>query len=175
MHQNNLVVIDSIGKIYNVNFSNGNLIWSKININPFNSQLKIYKNKIYAIDMNNILICYSLKDGKELWKFKTDDTFLKSNKRNSLVIKNDIVYFNNSLGDIVAVNAIKGSLIWQLPTQSSNVYENAFGLKMSDLVISGENIIFSNNRNEFYSFNLINGVLNWKQNINSSVRPIIIK
>ena len=45
---------------------------------------------------------------------------------------------------------------------------------MSDLVISGEDIIFSNNRNEFYSFNLINGVLNWKQNINSSVRPIII-
>ncbi len=174
LHQNNLVVIDSIGKIYNVNFSNGNLIWSKININPFNSQLKIYKNKIYAIDMNNILICYSLKDGKELWKFKTDDTFLKSNKRNSLVIKNDIVYFNNSLGDIVAVNAIKGSLIWQLPTQNSNVYENAFGLKMSDLVISGEDIIFSNNRNEFYSFNLINGVLNWKQNINSSIRPIII-
>lgn len=174
LHQNNLVVVDNIGKIYNVNFSNGDLIWSKMNLNPFNSQLKIYKNKIYAIDMNNILICYSLKDGKELWKFKSDDTFLKSNKRNSLSIKNDVVYFNNSLGDIIAVNAIEGSLIWQLPTQSSNVYENAFGLKMSDLVISGEDIISSNNRNEFYSFNLINGVLNWKQNINSNVRPVII-
>ena len=168
------MVVDNIGKIYNVNFSNGDLIWSKMNLNPFNSQLKIYKNKIYAIDMNNILICYSLKDGKELWKFKSDDTFLKSNKRNSLSIKNDVVYFNNSLGDIIAVNAIEGSLIWQLPTQSSNVYENAFGLKMSDLVISGEDIISSNNRNEFYSFNLINGVLNWKQNINSNVRPVII-
>ena len=51
---------------------------------------------------------------------------------------------------------------------------NLFSLKMSDLVISGEDFFFSNNKNEIYSINLINGILNWKQNINSSVRPVII-
>ena len=45
---------------------------------------------------------------------------------------------------------------------------------MSDLVISGEDLIFSNNRNEFYSLSLVNGILNWKQDINSSVRPVVI-
>jgi outer membrane protein assembly factor BamB len=170
-----LVVTDTLGKISNINFITGDLIWTQTNLNPFNSELKVFDNKIYVIDMNNILICYSLDDGAELWKFSSEDTFLKSNKRNSLVIKDEIIYFNNSLGDITAINANNGSLIWQVPTQSSNIYENAFGLKMSDLVIADQDLIFSNNKNEFYSISLLRGVLNWKQNINSNVRPVIIK
>ncbi len=137
-------------------------------------KINIYNNQIFVVDLNNILRSYNLKDGTELWKFKSENSFLKSNKRNSLVIKNNIVYFNNSLGDILAVNINEGSLIWQTPTQSSSIYENAFSLKMSDLVISKEDLIFSNNKNEIYSINLMSGILNWKQNINSSVRPVII-
>lgn len=172
VEKNFLIITDNIGKIYLVDILSGKLIWSKINPNPFNSQLKIYKNKIYSIDINNILRCFSIKNGKELWKFKSENTFLKSNKRNSLIVDNGIVFFNNSLGDITAVNANNGKLVWQTPTQSSDIYENAFGLVMSDLVIDKGDIIFSNNRNEFYSLNRNNGLLNWKQNINSSTRPI---
>ena len=168
-----LVVTDNIGKIYSVNIQTGNLIWSKTNFNPFNSQVKIYKDKVFAMDINNILRCFSLKNGKELWKFNSENTFLKSNKRNSLIIHDGVIFFNNSLGDITAVNTDNGKLIWQTPTQSSDVYENAFGLIMSDLVFQGENIFFSNNRNEFYSLNKSNGFLNWKKNINSNIRPII--
>ena len=167
--------MDDIGKIYAINPSNGNLKWSKLNKNPFNSQVKINDDKIYTIDLNNILRCFSLKNGEQIWKFNTENTFLKSNKRNSLALKNDVVYFNNSLGDITAVNAKNGSLIWQKPTQSSDIYENAFSLRMSDLVIEGDDIIFSNNKNEFFSINSNNGLLNWKQNINSSVRSIILE
>ncbi len=172
IENNFLVIADSIGKIYLVDTVSGKLIWSKINPNPFNSQIKIYKNKIYSIDINNVLRCFSLKDGKELWKFKSENTFLKSNKRNSLVVDNDTVFFNNSLGDITAVNTNDGKLVWQTPTQSSDIYENAFGLVMSDLIIDKGDIIFSNNRNEFFSINRNNGLLNWKQNINSSTRPV---
>ncbi len=172
VENNFLVIADNIGKIYLVDTLSGKLIWSKINPNPFNSQLKIYKNKIYSIDINNILRCFSVKNGNELWKFKSENTFLKSNKRNSLIVDNETVFFNNSLGDITAVNADNGKLVWQTPTQSSDIYENAFGLVMSDLIIDNEDVIFSNNRNEFYSLNRNNGLLNWKQNINSSTRPI---
>ena len=174
LKENNIVVIDSMGKIYNINFKTGDLIWSKKNINPFNSQLKIYRDKIYAIDMNNVLRCYSIKNGDELWNFSSEDTFLKSNKRNSIAIKDDSVFFNNSLGDIIAVDSEKGILLWQTPTQSSAIYENAFGLRLSDLVISGQDLLFSNNKNEFYSLSLANGIVNWKQKINSSVRPVVI-
>ena len=169
---NTLIIFDNLSKIYAVNLITGNLIWSKRNKNPFNSQIKVFNNKIYAIDMSNILRCYSLLDGSEKWQFKSEDTFLKSTKRNSLIISDDKIFFNNSLGDVIAIDAKSGLLLWQIPTQSSLIYENAFNLVMSDLVSDNKNIIFSNNRNEFYSLNMINGFLNWKQKINSSVRPI---
>ncbi len=169
---NTLVVFDSLSKFYAIDLITGNKIWSKKNKNPFNSQIKIFDNKIYAIDLSNILRCYSLKDGSEIWNFTSEDTFLKSTKRNSLIISDGKVFFNNSIGDIIAVDTKKGSLLWQIPTQSSLIYENAFSLVMSDLVSDKRNIVFSNNRNEFYSLSTNSGILNWKQKINSSVRPI---
>ena len=82
---------------------------------------------------------------------------------------------NNSLGDISAIDADQGTLLWQIPTQSSEIYENAFNLTMSDLVAKNNDLIFSNNKNQFFSINLVNGVVNWKQEINSSVRPVFIE
>jgi len=172
INDNTLVVFDNLSKFYAINLTTGNIIWSKKNQNPFNSQIKIFDDRIYAIDLSNILRSYSLKDGSEIWNFKSEDTFLKPTKRNSLIVNDGKVFFNNSVGDIIAIDAISGSLLWQIPTQSSLIYENAFNLVMSDLVSDKKNIIFSNNRNEFYSLNTINGFLNWKQKINSSVRPI---
>ena len=61
---------------------------------------EFYRDKIYAIDMNNVLRCYSIKNGDELWNFRSEDTFLKSNKRNSIAIKDGNVFFNNSLGAV---------------------------------------------------------------------------
>ena len=145
----NLAVFDNISKFYVIDLATGNLIWSKINKNPFNSQIKILDDKIYSVDMNNILRCISLIDGTEIWKFRSENIFLKSLKRNSIIIKDNKVYLNNSIGDIVAINAENGALIWQTPTQSSIIFENAFDLILSDLVAEGEDLIFSNNRNEF--------------------------
>ena len=172
-HDRFLIIIDNISKLYVVDYNTGNLIWSKKNKNPFNSQLKIFDNKIYAIDLNNVLRCFSLTSGSELWNFKSENTFLKSNKRNSITIIDNRIYFNNSVGDIIALNSLDGSMLWQMPTQSSDIYENAFSLVVSDLVARGNELFFSNNRNEFYSMNLSNGLINWKQDINSEVRPVI--
>ena len=167
-----LIVFDNISKFYAVNLENGDLLWSKKNKNPINSQIKILDDKIYSVDMNNIIRCVSLIDGSEVWKFKSENIFLKSPKRNSIIVKNNRVYLNNSIGDIIAINAQNGSLLWQTPTQSSLIYENAFDLIISDLVANQDNLVFSNNRNELYSLNLNNGLINWKQDVNSSVRSI---
>ena len=147
IHENSSIIFDCDGVLLDSN---------KIKI-------KVFKDKVYSVDLNNVLRCFSIIDGSEIWNFKSENTFLKSNKRNSLIIKNDIVLINNSLGDISAINANDGSLIWQLPTQSSDIYESAFNLIMSDLVSINNDLVFSNNRNEFFSINLTNGVVNWKQ------------
>ena len=171
--KNTLIVTDNITKYYALDINNGDLLWTKNNIAPFNSQIKIYKDRFFVIDFENVLRCFSIKDGKELWKVGTEKPFIKSQKKLSLVIVNKVIYFNNSIGDISAVDADKGTLLWQTPTQSTQVYEDAFLLKTSDLVADSESIIFSNNKNEFYSLDLKTGNLMWKQKINSNVRSTI--
>ena len=44
------------------------------------------------------------------------------------------VFFNNSLGDISAVDIETGNLLWQSPTQNTSIDENGFFLKISDLI-----------------------------------------
>lgn len=166
-----LIVVDSISKYYAINLNNGQLIWSKNNIAPFNSQVKIFNDKFFVVDFENILRCFSVNDGKEIWNFKTEKSFIKSQQKLSLVIKNNRVIFSNTLGDISSVNIDNGNLIWQTPTQSSDIYENYFSLKNSDLISEKNTIYFSNNQNEFFAIDQRNGVIKWKQNLNSNLRP----
>ena len=170
-----LIVADNLAKYYAMNIKTGELIWTKTNVAPFNSQIKIYDDKFFVTDLDNVLRCYSIKDGSELWNVKTDTAFIKSKKKLSLVILNDNIYFNNSIGDISAVDIKTGNLIWQTPTQSSLIYEDSFLLETSDLIADDDSILLSNNRNEFFSFSANTGALNWQQKINSNIRPTLIE
>ena len=169
-----LIVADNIAKYYALNINTGELLWSKNNSAAFNSQVKVYRNMFFAIDFENILRCYSIKDGTELWKIKTEKTFINSQKKLSLVIVDNKVYFNNSIGDISAADIESGNLIWQVPTQSSEIYEDTFFLKTSDLIADNNSILFSNNKNEFFSLDINTGILNWKQKINSNLKSTLV-
>ena len=169
-----LIVADNIAKYYMLDINSGNLIWSKSNLAPFNSQIKIYENKFFIIDLSNTLRCFSLKDGNELWNIKTENSLIRSQKKLSMVIIDNIIYFNNSLGDISAVDITKGELLWQLPTQSSLIYESAFSLETSDLISDKEYLYFSNNKNQFFSIDIKTGSFNWENKINSNLRSTLI-
>ena len=168
-----LIITDNLSKYYAVDLKNGELLWSKTNLTPFNSQIKIYKDKLYIVDYENILHCFSIKNGNRIWSYQTDNFFVKSKKTLSIIIENEKVIFNNSIGDITALDANKGFLLWQTPTQNSLIYADSASLITSDIVLEKDSIFFSNNRNEFYSVNKNNGFLNWKQKINSNIRPVI--
>ena len=84
-------------------------------------------------------------------------------------MKNNNVYFTNSLGDLTAIDIDNGSLKWQISTQNSNIYEEIFNFKTSEIIAGNKSILFSNNKNEFYSIDQISGIINWKQKINSSM------
>ena len=174
IHKNILIVTDSVAKYYAINLETRNIIWSKNNIVPFNSEIKIKDGFFYTVDYKNILRSISIKDGLEIWNLKTEESLTKSNTKISIVIKNENIYFNNSIGDITAVDLESGQLIWQLPTQSNNISKSAFQLSNSRLVINENSILFSNNKSEFYSIDTGTGLVNWKNEINSKLRPIVI-
>ena len=170
-----LIVADNLARYYAINLSDGELLWEKNNSSPFNSQVKIFKNKFFAVDSENILRCFSIKNGKELWNYKTDKSFIKSQQKLSLVINNNRVIFINTLGDVSSVDIETGKLLWQTPTQSNEIYESSFSLKNSDLILDKKGIFFSNNKNEFYALDETTGIVLWKQNLNSNLRPTFIE
>ena len=173
-NKDTLIVADNISKYYALNIHTGELLWTKNNSAPFNSQVKIYKDKFFVIDFENILRCYSVNDGAELWRVKTEKSFIKSQKKLSLIVVGNKIYFNNSIGDISAIDIKSGNLLWQKPTQSSAIYEDAFFLKTSDLIANNNTILFSNNKNEFFSLDIKTGIMNWKQKINSNIRSTLV-
>jgi outer membrane protein assembly factor BamB len=174
LKDNILIVTDDVAKYYAINIDTSELLWTKTNIVPFNSNIKIKDNFFYVVDYKNILRCISIKDGTEIWNLKTEESLTRSNTRISTVIKNENIYFNNTIGDITAVNLKSGRLVWQLPTQSNNISKNAFQLSNSELVINERAIFFSNNKNEFYSIDTETGLINWKTEISSDLKPVVI-
>ena len=172
---NKLIVNDSLSKIYSVDLNTGKILWSRYSNSSFNSNIKVFKDKFYTIDFDNVIRAISSKNGNELWNFQTENSFIKSEKKLSIVIKDEIIFFVNNLGDVTALDVNNGSLVWQTPTQINTIYENAFSLENSDLVFENNSIYFSNNKNEFFSIDARTGTIRWAQSINSSLRPTIIE
>ena len=169
----NLLITDSISKYYSINVNSGELIWSKNNIYPFNSEIKRGKNKIFVVDYKNTLRCYNINDGSECWNLPTEDSFTISSSNFSLIIDGKLIIFTNSIGDVTAVDIDSGLITWQLPTQSSSIINETYNFKVSKLVSDNESIYFSNNKNEFYSIDVKTGTTNWINEINSNLTPII--
>ena len=171
---NILIVTDDVAKYYAINIDTGELLWTKTNIVPFNSNIKIKDDTFYVVDYKNILRSISIQDGSEIWNLKTEESLTKSNTKISIALDEKNIYFNNSIGDITAVDIKSGQLIWQLPTQNNNISQNAFQLSNSELVINESTIFFSNNKNEFYSIDTATGLINWITEISSDLKPIVI-
>ncbi|WP_415313005.1 PQQ-binding-like beta-propeller repeat protein [Candidatus Pelagibacter sp. Uisw_106] len=174
LKNNILIVTDNVAKYYAINIDTGELLWTKTNIVPFNSNIKIKDDVFYVVDYKNILRSISIKDGSEIWNLKTEESLTKSNTKISIALEKKIIYFNNSIGDITAVDMKSGQLVWQLPTRNNNISQNAFQLSNSELVINENTIFFSNNKNEFYSIDTTTGLVNWITEISSDLKPVII-
>ena len=169
-----LIAADNIANLYALNYSTGDLLWKNLNTSSFNSEIKIFKDKLFLIDFENNLRCISVKNGNELWSFKTEKSFIKSQRKLSLIVQNGLVIFIDTFGDINALDINSGNLIWQFQTTDENIFESAFLLKSSRLVSDSETIFISNNHNKFFAINAKNGQIRWQQTINSYLEPSII-
>ena len=169
-----LFIVDSIANYYVINKNTGKLKWKRKHSSSFNSQIKIFENKALVIDMENQLRCFSLETGELLWSVKTQESLLRSQKKQSLILNNDKIFFSNSIGDVTAVNISNGNIIWQTPTQSNVSFGNTYFLKLSDIVSDENSIFVSNNNTQFFSIDLVSGAINWKQDFSSELRPAII-
>ncbi len=170
-----LLITDSLANYYAIDIQTGEILWKKIHKSIFISEIKIDKEKFYVIDSDNIINCFSLKDGSKIWKFSSDNDLIKSQKKLSIVYDKKRVYFNNSRGDIYSLDKENGSLLWLTPTRDDSESFQSFLLKTSKLVLDKNNLFFSNNKNSFFSLDSNTGVIQWTHNINSDLKPIIVE
>jgi len=168
-----LLVVDSLSKIFLIDLNNGKLLWKNDHEVSFISDIKIEDDRFYVLDANNTFICFSVLDGEKIWKFEGENKLINSQKRKSVVLSKNKVIFNNSKGELIALNKFNGNLFWITPTVSYAESIKSYLLKTSDIVLNDDEIYFSNNKNNFYSIDENNGLVNWSQNINSNLRPIV--
>ena len=138
-----------------------------------NLQIKIKDDKILVVDMENTLRCFSMKNGDILWSVPTQLTIVRSQKKQSLVVVNNLVIFSNSIGDLTSVDLNTGELVWQTPTQAVGLAKN-ITLRNSDIVSDGNLVFMSSNKNQFVAMNIETGIIKWKQEINSELRPVVV-
>ena len=172
--KNILIAADSIANLYGMNYLTGELLWKKFNSASFNSEIKIFDDKFFIIDFENIIRCISVNDGNEIWNFGTEKTFIKSQRKLSLIIQNGLVIFIDTFGDINALDINSGNLVWQTQTINEDIFESAFLLKSSRLVSDQDTIYVSNNQNKLFAIDSNNGLIKWEQSINSYLEPTII-
>ena len=170
---NNLFIADTNANYYLLNKENGNLKWKKKHTSSFNSQIKIKDGKIFVVDMENTLRCFSIENGKNLWSVPTELTIVSSQKKQSIILTKNLVIFSNSIGDLTAVDYKSGEIIWQTPTQILGFAKN-ITLRNSDIVSDGNLVFISSNKNQFAAIDIKTGIIKWKQNINSEIRPVVV-
>ena len=170
---NNLFIADNNANYYLLNKETGNLKWKKKHTSSFNSQIKIKDDKIFVVDMENTLRCFSIKNGDNLWSVPTELTVISSQKKQSIIIVENMVIFSNSIGDLTSVDLKSGEKIWQTPTQILGFAKN-ITLRNSDIVSDGKFVFISSNKNQFAALDIKTGIIKWKQEINSEIRPVVI-
>ncbi len=169
-----LIVTDNLSKYYALNLETGELLWSKSHNTIFISEIKIDDDKFYSVDADNIINCFSIKDGSKIWEFKSEFELIKSQKKLSIVYDNQSVYFNNSTGNLYALDKNNGNLIWITSTKDADNFFESFLYRTSKILLDDDQLFFSNNQNTFFSVDKTSGFINWEHNINSEIKPIVI-
>ncbi len=173
VYQNTIFVSDNVGFIYAINFDTSKLIWIKNNDVSLKSNIKIYKDKIFLIDQDNKIICFSVTDGTKLWQIRAISSFIKSQNLLSLAITNDgnLIALTSS-ADLFKINSANGHVYWSSNTSSSLFVDASDFFESSSLIVSQNDIIFSSG-NSFFSFNEKKGVVNWNIKVGSIGTPIV--
>ena len=103
--ENDTVYIsDNLGYLYAYNYIDDKYIWAKNYKIPFRSNLKIYENKLIAVNQNNNLFYFEKKTGEILKSIPTEETILKNNFINNLSIHKKNTYFLNTYGSLYSIS-----------------------------------------------------------------------
>lgn len=172
---NSIIVSTSYGEIISLNALSGETIWRIYIYKPAQGAPTIHNDLIYQMTINNELYVIDINTGMELWRYSASHVSAVSNGSTSPAVTDSLVIFPSNTGEIVALDAITGSLLWS----SSLVIEGAISgsLELTDIdsgpVINKGLIYSSSLSGKFAVLDLITGRLVWEVPVKTSNDPII--
>lgn len=89
-------------------------VWMKKSDAGIYSSPVIYSNNVYVGDDLGFLSCYSLKDGKKRWNFRTGNRIV-----GTPAAANGVVVFGSADKNIYGINAQNGKMLWKFPANEA--------------------------------------------------------
>tara|TARA_Y100001970_G_scaffold129448_1_gene159631 strand:+ start:688 stop:2040 length:1353 start_codon:yes stop_codon:yes gene_type:complete len=171
----NLIVSDNFGYIYNLNKNNGKIKWAKNYNVPFKSNIKIDNDNIFLLNQDNKFYIISAKTGKQILDLETFPSLLKTNTKTNVSLdkikKN--VYFVTSSSEIYSLNYKNRNINWLFSLTMGNT-DQQVDLFFSSPIVYKQNQIILSSAISTFSMNSNDGRLNWEIPVVSNILPIII-
>ncbi len=170
--ENNILYIgDNLGYLYALNIDKKKLIWAKNYKVPFRSNLKILKNKLLISDINNSLYLINKTNGEKIKIIPTEDTIIKNNFVNSLVVEDNKIFYLNTYGSLYSLTN-QGRIIWFINLNQSLDINPSNLFNSHPVIISNNKVIISSSL-YLYVLDINNGSIIFKKAITSILRPLI--
>ena len=174
VEDNIIYVADNLGYLYSFNYKTEKLLWAKYYNIPFNSNLKIYNDKIVVSNQNNNLNIFNKNTGDLVQLIPTEEAPVKSEFKNNLSMNsNNSLFFLNSFGSLYSINFDTMKVNW------FNNFNQSFQLSSSNLfkgsqILNNDEVIVLSSNNETYLIDQKNGSIIKSFNFSTKIKPIII-
>ena len=171
--ENNIIYVsDNIGFLYAYDYIKQKIVWAKNYKIPFQSNIKIYQEKILTSNQNNNFYFLNKKNGEVLRLIPTEETFVKNRFINNLSISQHNSFFLNTYGSLYSFDNKSMKVNWFINLNRSTDI-NPSNLFMSNQIITNEKLIIVSSNDYLYVLDKNNGSTIFKQNFPSKIKPII--
>ena len=173
VENNTIYVSDNLGYLYALDYRNNKILWAKNYKVPFRSNLKLFKNKLIASNLNNSLFFFDKNNGNNLKLIPTEETIVKNQFKNNLSLDEKTLFFLNTYGSLYSIDNESMRINWFINLNQS-LDLNPSNLFLGHPIINeNESIIVSSNQFT-YIVNKLNGSIKYKKNFSSQIKPIML-
>jgi len=172
---NYIIASTSYGEVIKLNSKDGSIEWKKNITAPVQGGPSIFNNFIYQMTVANELFVIDINTGNEIWRYDASLVSAIANGAASPIMDANIVVFPSNTGELIALDAATGSLIWS----SNLVVEGSISgtLELTDIdsgPVMHKGLIYASSLSgKFAVIDSISGGLIWELPIKTSNNPTI--
>lgn len=167
----NLIITDNLGNITSFNIEKLTINWNKKLTVPFVSRSVIYKNNIYALNINSKVFSFNLNNGDINWSYETASKIIKSSNAYSIYVKNETLLFSNDYAEIYSIDLSKKKLNWLIALQNKNLNLKNVNFEINTIKFYKSYIYISSNYGDLLALDFVTGKIVWAErtSVNSNL------